>query len=161
MLKGRTLYKYILLILILLCILFIFYNSSRDAESSKEYSMRIVRVVESITAVVYGDNPPNELTNFLKIRFEDVLRDSAHVIEFLVLGIPVMVYFYRFNGSIFKRISLSLPFCIFIAVIDEIIQIYSPGRAFEVYDLCLDFMGSLIGAMLVIIFYKLRKKSAE
>jgi VanZ family protein len=159
--KARNkLNKYILLILIFICILFIFHNSSRDAESSKEYSMRIARAVERIVTAAYGNSPPGNITYFLRDRFDDILRNTAHVIEFMVLSILVMLYSYTFMISFWRKLSLSVLFCIFIAVVDEVVQLFSPGRAFEVCDLCLDLLGSLIGVMLVIIIYKLRKKSA-
>ena len=70
--------KTILLILIIFCIAFIFYNSFRNAEQSIKESSRIALVIEKVVAAIYKGNPPENMTYFFKITFGNVLRDCAH-----------------------------------------------------------------------------------
>ncbi|MFC2145630.1 VanZ family protein [Actinomycetota bacterium] len=147
-----------LLILIILCISFIFLNSFMNADQSKEESGRIVKAIEKVVNTLYKDNTPEKVTRFLKTTFNNILRDLAHFLEFLILGILTMLYSYRFKSTVFKRVSLVLFFCILIALIDEIIQFFSPGRAMELYDLLLDSSGSIIGIILILLLHKIKEK---
>jgi len=66
-----------------------------------------------------------------------------------------MLYSYtKFTVSVLKRSFYAFLFCILIAFIDEIIQFFSPGRAFELYDMALDGLGSIIGILLIFLIYK-------
>jgi VanZ family protein len=150
-LKRGSIYKCVLIILIILCISFIFFNSSREGDLSKQDSSRIVEVVEKITVSLYNDEPPEKVSYFFKYRLNNVLRDAAHVIEFLLLGILTGLYSFKRWQSSLKVFFLPLLFCLLIALIDETIQLFSPGRAFELYDLLLDTAGYLLGITLVII----------
>ena len=50
-------------------------------------------------------------------------------------------------------------FSTFIPVIDEYIQIYSPGRVSSVKDVLLDFFGAIIGIILVCICLIIKNKN--
>ena len=149
--------KNLLLILILICITFIFYNSLKPAEQSIKESGRVAGVIEKVVVAIYKGNPPENVTYFFKITFGNVLRDCAHFFEFFILGILVMLYSDRFKVSIFKRFVFALLFCIFIALIDETIQLFYPGRAFEFYDLALDGLGNVVGSMLILLILKIKE----
>ena len=151
--------KNLLLILIIICIVFIFYNSLKSAEQSIKESGRVAGVIEKVVDIVYKGNPPEKVAYFFKITFGNVLRDCAHFFEFFILGILVMMYSDRFKVSIFRRLIFAFLFCILIAVIDEVIQIFSPGRAFELIDLVLDGSGSMVGSVLILLILKIKKKN--
>lgn len=149
--------KVLLLILIAICIAFIFFNSFQDAEHSRAGSGRIVGVIEKAVYSVYKGDPPENIVYFLKAAFSSFLRDFAHFVEFFILGILVMLYFDRFSINMFKKFIFALLFGICIALIDETIQLFSPGRAFELYDLALDGSGSIAGIIPIFLFWKIRK----
>ena len=69
-----------------------------------------------------------------------------------------MLYSDKFKISVFKRFSFAILFCILIALIDEAIQIFSVGRAFELSDLVLDSSGSIIGGILILLLWKIKEK---
>lgn len=150
--------KNLLLILIIICITFIFFNSFKNAEQSIKESSRVAGVIEKVVDLVYKGNPPENVTYFFKIIFGNVLRDCAHFFEFFILGILVMLYSDKFKISIFKRFIFSILFCILIALLDETMQLFSPGRAFEFYDLALDGSGSMVGSMLILLILKIKKE---
>jgi len=149
--------KNLMLILILICIIFIFFDSFKNAEQSIKESSRVAGVIEKIVVAIYKGNPPENVTYFFKTTFGNVLRDCAHFFEFFILGILVMLYSDKFKVSIFRRFIFSILFCILIALIDETIQIFSPGRAFELIDLALDSSGSIVGSMLILLILKKKK----
>ncbi len=153
--------KNLILFLIIICISFIFSNSLLNADQSKKESSKITIAIQKVVDTLYKDNTPEKVAYFFKTTFNNILRDLAHFIEFFVLGILTMLYSYRFKSTVLKRSSLVLLFCILIALIDETIQFFSPGRAFEFYDLLLDSFGSIIGGILILLLWKIRKSSLK
>lgn len=159
MIKKNIGKKILLPIFIIACIIFIFFNSSLNGGQSLEGSTSITRAIEKVVDLIYKGDTPEKISNFFKTTFNYIFRDIAHVFEFLVLGILTMLYSYAvFKVSILKKFFFTLFFCILIAFIDEIIQFFSPGRAFEFYDLALDGLGSIIGILLIFLIYKKRKQ---
>ena len=75
------------------------------------------------------------------------VRKLAHLTEFMALG---AVIYYIFN-QVFKthiaKKSILLAICI--ASLDEVIQIYTPGRTATVADVLLDTTGSIIGILII------------
>jgi len=150
--------KNLLLILILICVTFIFFNSSKNAEQSIKESSRVAGVIEKVVDLVYKGNPPENVAYFFKTTFGNVLRDCAHFFEFFILGILVMLYSDKFKISVFRRFIFAILFCILIALIDETMQIFSPGRAFELIDLALDGSGSIVGSLLIFLILKIKEE---
>ena len=155
--KYNTAKNILLLVIIIICIAFIFYNSLKTAEQSIKDSSRVAVVIERVVDIAYKGNPPENVTYFFKITFGNVLRDSAHFFEFFILGILVMLYSDKFRISVFRRFSFAFLFCILIALLDETIQLFSIGRAFELSDLVLDGLGSIAGIILIFLLWKIIK----
>lgn len=133
--KGEIMRKIIILSLTVLWIFFIFYNSMQDAQSSSEVSSKFTNFF-------------NELIQFfnIKIRYDilsKIIRKLAHVFEYFVLGI------FLFNSLIiyFKKHIYFYTFtvAIFIAIIDEIIQLFSSGRFGSIFDVLIDGIGIVLG----------------
>ena len=103
-------------------------------------------------------NPPEKAARFFRTNLDNILRDSAHFLEFLILGILTILYSNRFKLTVLRRSSLVLLFCIAVALIDESIQFFSPGRAFELSDLALDVSGSIIGGILILLLCKIEER---
>lgn len=82
--------------------------------------------------------------------FNSVLRTFAHFSLYFVLGILIINslqnYNYRLN-DIFITIFIGVVY----AVSDEIHQYFVPGRAAQIFDIMIDFIGILFG----IIVYKI------
>ena len=149
--------KFLLPILIISCITFIFTNSLMNADQSIEESSRIAKAIEKVVDAAYKGNPPEKVDYFFKTTFNNILRDCAHFLEFFALGILTMLYSDRFKISIFRRFSFVLFFCILIALLDETIQLFSIGRAFELSDLALDGSGSMAGSTLILLLWRIIK----
>ncbi len=139
--KQRSQVKVHLLITILI-MLFIFWQSAMPAEVSELESGSIVsRLAEWLQA-------DEDLVSF-------VVRKGAHFTEFLILGISLFLTV----RDLRKRASFWIPWVIgaAYAVSDEIHQYFVPGRSCEVRDMIIDICGVLAGVAIMKII-QLRKQ---
>lgn len=74
---------------------------------------------------------------------EGLLRKLAHVLEFAALGVVLTLIRDRLN----KPWSLLLLCGVAVALIDETIQLFSPGRAGLVADVWIDMGGFCLGVL--------------
>lgn len=131
--------KMISSIIIILIIVFIWNNSYQDSTYSYNLSMFFTMNIQPL--LIKFDFHPN-----LKI-LDTYVRKLAHLTEFMALG---TIIYYKFK-QIFKthitKKSILLTICI--ASLDEIIQIYTPGRTATITDVLLDTVGSIIGILIM------------
>ncbi len=83
-----------------------------------------------------------------------IVRKSAHFFLYFVLGILTLNFANEY--SIYQkkeRIIFSILFCILFATIDEIQQIFIPGRHGGIDDVLIDAFGSVSG---ILLFYKIK-----
>lgn len=149
--KKLTVFTIIMFVITGLYILFIWVHSLMSAEKSTEESLN---VLEFLTAFLRSLGINAELT-------DHIVRKTAHFCEFALLGCLTLWCGYLFNKNILKLLLPVGGVCIAVAVVDEIIQIFSPGRSCQLSDVILDFTGSVFGAVffiLIIIIIMLIKK---
>lgn len=131
---------------ILLCLLailwtaFIWSNSAKPAVESAGQSMLILEQVKGI---------------LLSLGFEEaflhtLVRKSAHVVEFAVLG-GLWMTFARRQWPHERKFALILVFatCLMTALIDETIQLAFEGRAGMIQDLWVDLSGVVFAMGLI------------
>ncbi|MFW2488460.1 VanZ family protein [Clostridium chromiireducens] len=143
---------------ILICLLwmgFIFYNSSNSGVISQQMSRKVTRLVQ---------NESGEVTELNKMNFEKlnyIVRKNAHAFEYIVLAFMVSNALFAFNKR-GKKVGVYILFiCLFYAVIDEFHQYFVPGRGSLVSDVLIDFGGSLIGVtFFYLAYYKIYRKYA-
>ena len=117
------------------------------ASGSSEESRIVGEIVKPVLEVVVGKG---NVTDHL-------VRKLAHFTEYMVLGclmganVAVRV---RMSSWFFWSYGLLL--CLAVAVIDESIQIFSPGRSPQVTDVLLDTSGSLTGMVVMWVIVRLR-----
>lgn len=135
-------------LLTVLILFFIFFNSAQDGSASSQYSRLFTQWI----------NQRLEILPF-PLRFhEHFIRKLAHFTEFALLGLSVMLTL----RTVFAARSFSLPllFCFGVAALDELSQFLSAGRTPKLTDVCIDLCGSitgvLIGTMLLWIAKKMR-----
>jgi VanZ family protein len=73
-----------------------------------------------------------------------LIRSIAHYVEFLFLGLLLALRFSKLTFAYLLGTAVLL--------IDQIIQIVVPGRAFEVKDLLIDSFGLLTGLLIIFLF---------
>ena len=92
-----------------------------------------------------------------------LVRKIAHFSEFALLGLILRWLFAMVTEKNAFRFLLPLGCGMMAAVMDECIQIFSPGRVCSFWDMCIDWSGVLtgIGFMTLFLFFlQKRKKSA-
>ena len=126
-----------LLVLIVLTLGFIFFQSTLPPEKSMENSEAVGGVLGEI---IPPDTPTGEFV-------QENVRKIAHFVEFMVLGIWTALYLAL--GSInLKYFSFSFAFALFAALLDETIQLFSE-RGPSVTDIWLDFAGFCASAVII------------
>lgn len=138
----------IYLMFTILIVTFIFYNSMQNGENSSNASTFVLNFVNSL---IYKLGLRFSLTGHF-------IRKLAHFIEFFLLGVFLMLTFEAFTNKLFSILGATMFFAIFIPVIDEFIQIYSPGRASSVKDVLLDFFGSFTGIIFICLCFVIKRK---
>lgn len=87
----------------------------------------------------------------------DIPRTIMHVGEYAILGLLVNLVMIQRSSRISKSIVYSSVFSSLYGVTDEIHQFFVPTRCFDVYDICADTIGGMIGATFVVALFTLTK----
>lgn len=131
-------------VLLILNLLFIYYNGLQDAESSTQASSAVVEVTQEVLQSVNVQVDESELTSFV--------RSLAHVIQYLILGVLSTLLLISLKRSLgFLYVSG------IVMISDEFLQTFAPGRAFELSDIGLNMLGFTIGVTGIYILYLGRK----
>ena len=140
----------LLIALTILTIAFIFSNSLEDSSTSASTSETVGTVIEdTVNNVVSGGTIHRGDEGFIEIPLK-IIRDLAHVSEFVCLGFLLLLTHRAYGGRL-SRVYLPTLVGVSVALTDEIIQIFVPGRAFELTDWMLDDLGVLIGMLIAVV----------
>ena len=85
------------------------------------------------------------------------LREYDNYIHFIMYFLLGSISFISFKFKHFIRYSIVFLFCSFLAFLTEYFQPYFPGRAYDLKDLYWNFIGLLLG-IIIIILIKYAKK---
>jgi len=153
--------KIIWLILLILWIGFIFFNSLQPANKSSEASGIFVTIAFKIFSMVNFNINISLLAT--------LIRKGAHFFEYFLLFIfsyNFLKYFNIFENTkkLYKNVSIytylfSLLLCLLVACFDETIQLFIEGRHGSIFDVLLDFSGSLSSLILIILINLKKIKS--
>ncbi len=137
-------FKSICFVLTLLIITFIFVHSSIPSEQSATESQSVLGILQPFFNLF---NLDGELAEY-------ILRKLAHFSEFAALGVTLTFCAYSFDRlKTYKFFPHIAGIGLLIAVIDETIQMFVPGRACQITDVWLDFSGVLTGVILMLIIF--------
>ena len=134
------------LVLTIAWIGFIFSNSMDSGVESGKKSSRVYTIVNEVAQSLGATEEIPEST----------IRTSAHFAEFAILAILIstdIVLFAKLSPALplsrkHAYILLTVPLCALLAVIDEAIQRFSPGRAMQFFDVMIDVGGAICGTIL-------------
>lgn len=133
--------KYVYLAITILITAFIFYNSFQSGEISSNTSNKVLDIINNSLSAIG-----------LNLQFTGIfVRKSAHFIEFFVFGVFLMLTINEFYDKTIEILERPLFIGLFVPVIDEYIQSFSPDRVSAVSDVLLDFFGAGTGILLVCI----------
>ncbi|MBE6877982.1 MAG: hypothetical protein E7488_02305 [Ruminococcaceae bacterium] len=122
-------------------IAFIFYNSAQVAEISSGYSGRFTILINNLLS----------LTPVKLVLSEHSVRKLAHIAEFAALGFFLTCCLRVYTKRLIAFCAWPLLFGLFIAVCDEFLQKFVPGRSSSIKDIFIDFTG-VCGGTAVAIF---------
>lgn len=135
-LDGRSVFCLVMIVLILLTVCFIFFNSSKPPEESMEDSNTVLELLRNII------DPKGQMTDD-ELSF--IIRKTAHFVEYAALGFECLLLAYAVDRGIrLHGVIYSAGGCLLTADIDEFIQSFN-GRGSMVADVLLDFTGALTG----------------
>ncbi len=86
-----------------------------------------------------------------------IVRKTAHVVEFALAGFLWLWFYAKANRLDLKALGFTLLTGLSIALVDETIQVFVPGRAFMVTDILFDMAGVVIGMMMGFLLIRMRK----
>lgn len=123
----------------------IFFFSHQPAGSSDTQSGFFVELLEPITPITD--------TDFLTF----LTRKAAHITIYFILGILVYGAVRQHIASRKKAVLISLGAILGYATLDEIHQLFIPGRSGEVRDVLIDTVAGTVG----ILFHALIRKQPK
>jgi VanZ family protein len=151
--KVLKIKKIILWILILGWMTIIFLFSSQNADESSALSEGFLR---RFILWFLPDNISTETVDLL----EHIVRKCAHMTEYAVLSILISMelrLYVSFKLQ-WKYIVISVILVMLYAATDEFHQLFIGGRSGQVKDVLIDTLGGLIGACIVSLVIRIRKK---
>ena len=125
--------KYLWLLLLIIVTLFIWYNSSLPMATSgyiSELAAGFIATLGKYANIAFDGN------------LEHTIRKLAHFSEFAFLCWLCCKSFDAWYVNKKTANGYILFFCLFVGVIDEYIQFFSPGRGSLLKDVLLDFSGA-------------------
>lgn len=90
-----------------------------------------------------------------------IIRKGAHMGEYALLAILLCLYFSCSSTCKRQLVLLSLSITTGYAATDEIHQLFVPGRAGRLSDICIDALGGMIGLILCLIILHFRHKHSK
>lgn len=150
--------KIIKFVLILCCMILIFcFSSDNSVQSTRKSDSVIVKISETVLG--------RKLTRIEKDKYIDkfvfVVRKGAHFTIYFILGFLLISFIKEFRVVDYKSFLLAIFIACLYATSDEIHQLFVAGRSGEIRDVLLDTAGAIVGCLVYLGFYKLRRKIYE
>ncbi len=130
---GRVLFTFALVA----TICFVFGNSLEDGVDSSAASEVVLEAVQDVVSVA-SPSLAAQIT-------ETIIRKIAHVCEYMLVGFWMMLCLRVYTKHFVRHITWPMFGGLFIALVDETIQLFSAGRSSSVTDIWIDFFGVMIG----------------
>lgn len=144
------------ILIIHMCIIFNF--SMRPAEDSGAQSQSFTIAVLNLIPGI-SEKPMNDKIEIAE-NIDFYIRKCAHFSIYAILGFLAFFAFLSYDSIRNKKHKYLyiLAFCLLYAVSDEIHQYFVPGRACRLFDVGIDFCGSLFGAYIASAVMKILNK---
>ena len=170
----------ILYILLALNLIFIWGNSALSGQQSHSISDLLIFGVESAmgedggeyTSSSASSKPSGETvgntnpvirdtldTNKNTPVIRKVIRKSAHILEYLTLGV-ICLLLCRYDESWLEKAKRLLLVAAFVPLVDETIQVFSQ-RTSSIGDIWMDIGGFIAGCLLVAVIQAVRRRKAR
>ena len=143
--RKRIIYIIIVAAALTAVLCFIWGNSLLDGGASRKLSSAVTEFIRPIYELFAGRPATDGALHAL-------VRKAAHFLEFAVIAAVASLLLWRLCGEHPVQNLIYVLFgSLFIAVTDEYIQSFSPGRSPSVRDIVIDFAGAVTGALTVFV----------
>lgn len=134
--------------IVLICSVIFLFSSQRGTESS-EVSIGVTRVISGIIFRRF-DSMTTEEQGFIISELEPFIRKLAHFTEYAVLGAAIYLLMISADPAFIRRKrTVSLAAAAVFASLDELHQLFVPGRSGMLTDVLIDACGASAGIITV------------
>lgn len=138
--------KKVLIIVLSIWIGILLYFSLQSSEASNNMSRLLAQRLDALLGRIGIEK--NGLTEQEQIEYYNIiLRSFAHLFIYFVLGKLSNELLLKTKVR-YKKI-IAICFCVFLAIMGEIVQLYIDGRTARVRDVLVDSAGAVIGVVFV------------
>ena len=138
---------------------FIFYMSAQNSNSSSGMSGGLIRFF--IDLFPKFKNLPETSKEIHIENLQFFVRKAAHWSVYFSLGLFSSLALFTHEMRFYKRPLIAAGSCLTYAISDEIHQLFIPGRSGEIRDVLIDFSGSIIAILIVVLINKKRASSSK
>lgn len=144
--------RIIKVLLLILCMISIFYFSSDNGVESSDKSHSIIY---SVGELILGRELTNQEKDYYVEHYEVFVRKTAHFTIYFILGLLFISNLYEYRVIDKKSILYSIFFVFIYACSDEIHQLFIHERSGQILDVLLDTVGGSCSSYL---YYLFRRK---
>lgn len=146
--------KFITGLLVFAWMAIIFAFSAQDAAESSQTSQSVsYRIAKWQDRFFHQGKTEEELVQQAE-GMQLIIRKGAHMSEYAVLAMLLAIHLGCYPFSQKKALLLALGITVCYAATDEFHQVFVPGRAGRVTDVCIDSIGGLAGILAIFLFGK-------
>lgn len=110
---------------------------------------------------INNKNDNKATSNKKDLNLNLLIRKNAHAFEYFVLAILLGYIFLQFKFKGINAAVYILFACLLYAVIDEFHQSFVPGRTSLVSDVLIDFLGSILGLIVLLLVNYLKRRLSK
>ena len=114
---------------------------------------------QDVSSFIHTKKIIENISNFLSLHFSVsslnyIIRKGAYIIEFFILSFLLYSFLGKLDMKKIHMILLASLFSLNIAFLDEIHQLYVPGRIGILNDVFIDFIGVFMFLFFILCFNK-------
>lgn len=159
--KRRTRWGTVAGLLALMWMLIIFGFSAQPSEESTEVSFGLTVQIVTNTSNLFHLDWNNETIREMSLRLEHTVRKIAHMTEYGILAIFLLLWVRDYVTSDRMRYGLPMLISGVYAASDEIHQLFVPGRSGKVTDVLIDSAGAALALLLCYFIRRIKERSAQ
>ncbi|MBE6800961.1 MAG: VanZ family protein [Ruminococcaceae bacterium] len=135
----------------------IFSLSAATAAESSATSSGVIEFLAKIFIADFDEISVLEQESIIE-SLQFIVRKTAHFTLYGVLGGLAFLSVITYTSVPFPlRTAISAAICLLYAISDEIHQIFVPGRSGEIRDVCIDFAGSILAILILVLLSRWKK----
>ena len=159
MVKTKVKRGFFLLLVILMCFIIFLFSSQNGSESKSVSRGFVYNILNAFPE--FSEKTSLEKAQIVE-DFQFLVRKAAHFSVYTMLGLAAMCLLSTYQINMKKKIIISFLIGFIYAIIDEIHQIFSPGRTAMVFDVFVDSVGVIFGISIVcLIMYLIDKRNVN